>query len=221
MASASSYVLTFHGIGSPPRALAKGESTVWMSRADFDAVLDRVRLAPERFELTFDDGNLSDWQHALPALEARGLSATFFVVTERLGVEGFLGRDHLRELLARGMRVGSHGRTHVPWTRLQPERRAAEIARSKDELEHALGTSVDQAACPLGQYDRRVVATAKRAGYRVLYTSDRGASRSSQFVRARTSLHSRGPVEELESEMIRRPLRQARRLLVRGLKRVR
>ena len=50
--------------------------------------------------LSFDDGNSSDVEIALPALRERGLPRRFFVVAGRLDRPGSLSRDDVRELHA-------------------------------------------------------------------------------------------------------------------------
>ncbi|MFZ0376580.1 MAG: polysaccharide deacetylase family protein, partial [Solirubrobacteraceae bacterium] len=76
--------LTFHGIGRPERPLGRGEGDVWVSEARFLSLLD-VAASRDDVRITFDDGNASDIEIALPALRERELSATFFVVADRLG----------------------------------------------------------------------------------------------------------------------------------------
>ena len=63
--------LTFHGVGEPPRVLDRGEADVWVSKKRFVALLD---AAAERDDvrITFDDGNVSDLEHALPGPTRRG-----------------------------------------------------------------------------------------------------------------------------------------------------
>ena len=75
--------LNFHGIGDPARPLEPGEARYWISTARFTDILDRVMAQPNpgAYFLTFDDGNLSDHEIALPALRARGLDAAVFVLT--------------------------------------------------------------------------------------------------------------------------------------------
>ena len=109
--------LTFHGVGEPPRVLDRGEADVWVSKKRFAALLD---AAAERNDvrITFDDGNVSDLEHALPALRARGLEATFFIVAGRIGTPGFVDASGVRQLAAAGMEIGSHGMRHRPWRRL-------------------------------------------------------------------------------------------------------
>src|SRR5919197_6239381 len=91
--------LTFHGIGEPERRLDPGEQDVWLSRSRFLAVLDAA-AATSDVRITFDDGNASDVEEALPELRRRGLTATFFVVAGRLGSHGFLDDRGVRKLAA-------------------------------------------------------------------------------------------------------------------------
>ncbi len=75
--------MIFHGVGAPGRELESGEAPYWISRELFLRVLDRVAADPQpgRIRLSFDDGNASDHDIALPALLARGLRADFFVLS--------------------------------------------------------------------------------------------------------------------------------------------
>lgn len=63
----------FHGIGSPQRPLEEGEEDLWLEPGQFEFLLDELQRHA-RVELTFDDGNASDKEHGLPALQERGLT---------------------------------------------------------------------------------------------------------------------------------------------------
>jgi peptidoglycan/xylan/chitin deacetylase (PgdA/CDA1 family) len=181
--------LTFHGIGEPPRPLDDGEAGVWVSRERFEAVLDAV-VTRDDVRITFDDGNASDVEIGLPALQERGLTATFFVVAGRLGQPGFLSAAQLHELTAAGMRIGNHGMHHQPWRGLGDAELTEELDTARAALEDAIGTPVDEAACPFGSYDRRVVAALRRIGYRHVFTSDRGTVVGSEWLQARNTIAS-------------------------------
>jgi peptidoglycan/xylan/chitin deacetylase (PgdA/CDA1 family) len=186
---ARSINLTFHGVGEPSRALEPGEADFWVSTDRFEALLD-VACTREDVRITFDDGNGSDLEHALPALLARGLGATFFVVAGRLGSPGFLTEDDVRELARAGMSIGSHGMSHRPWHNLDDATQHEEIVQAKAILERVLAAPVTDAACPFGLYDRRALQALRRAGYRRVYTSDGGSAADHEFVQARTSIGS-------------------------------
>ena len=179
--------LTFHGVGDPLRPLDEGEADVWVTRHQFLALLDSVPAGDE-VRVTFDDGNSSDLEQALPALRERGLTATFFVVAGRLGTPGFLDEDGVRELAAAGMDVGCHGMRHRPWRGLDDGALREELVEAKGILEALVERPVTEAACPFGSYDRRVLKTLRGAGYRRAYTSDRGSARRDGFLQARNSV---------------------------------
>jgi peptidoglycan/xylan/chitin deacetylase (PgdA/CDA1 family) len=179
--------LTFHGVGEPQRRLDPGESDVWVSRAQFLALLDSVEGRRE-VRISFDDGNASDVEHALPALRERGLNATFFVVAGRLGAPGFLDAAGVEELAAAGMTIGCHGMRHRAWRGLDDGALREELIEAKAILEGVVARPVTQAACPFGSYDRRVLRRLRGSGYYHVYTSDRGTTRSRDFLQARNSI---------------------------------
>jgi peptidoglycan/xylan/chitin deacetylase (PgdA/CDA1 family) len=202
--------LTFHGVGEPRRPLEEGEAAVWVSRERFESLLDSV-AGRDDVRITFDDGNASDFEHALPALRERGLTATFFVVAGRLGEPGFLDAAAVRELAAAGMRIGCHGMRHRPWRGLDDRTLDEELVQAKQVLEEIVERPVAEAACPFGSYDRRVLAGLRRSGYRHVYTSDRGTAGRHAFLQARNSV---GPADEpdLLSQIVTRDARPDRAL---------
>jgi peptidoglycan/xylan/chitin deacetylase (PgdA/CDA1 family) len=181
-------ILTFHGIGPVPRPFDPGEDQVWLDCDAFKRILDVVVDQPH-VEITFDDGNASDLEHAVPALRERGLRATFFVLAGRLNEPAFLTPGELCRLCDEGMGLGSHGMSHTPWRRLDTQRAAEEIDHAKAELEALVGRSISQAACPFGAYDRRSLALARAAGFDTVFTSDGGVSRRDQWLRPRNTVH--------------------------------
>jgi peptidoglycan/xylan/chitin deacetylase (PgdA/CDA1 family) len=62
--------------------------------------------------LTFDDGYPDGYTAAYPALQAHGFSGVFYIITGKVGWEGQMNWDQLRELLANGMQIGSHTVNH-------------------------------------------------------------------------------------------------------------
>jgi len=179
--------LTFHGIGEPPRPLEPGECSVWLTHEQFLTVLDQAACR-ENVAITVDDGNASDLVHVLPALRERGLTATFFVVAERLGKPHFLDEDGVRALAAAGMEIGCHGLRHRRWRGLDVLALHEELIDAKIILEGVVGRPVTRAACPFGSYDRRVLRAARGCGYERVYTSDRGTAHPDEFLQARNSV---------------------------------
>ena len=177
----------FHGIGTPAQERESGESGYWVSERMFLDLLDEVALHPN-VRLSFDDGNASDVEVGLPALEERGLTAAFFVLAGRLDAPGSLTRGDVRALAEAGMTVGSHGMDHVPWRHLDDARARRELIDARALIADASGHPVTEAACPLGRYDRKLLQRLRRLGYQRVYTSDRAEARPGSWLEARFSV---------------------------------
>lgn len=121
--------------------------------------------------LTFDDGLSSHYENVFPALLEQGLTATFFVTTALIGSAGYLDWNQLREMSAAGMTIGSHGRDHIDYSRLQPAIALRMLQRSRLALEDALGTPVSDFAAPYGALCRPLIKAARRAGFQHIYSS--------------------------------------------------
>lgn len=165
--------ITFHGLGEPPSGVTSVEAPYWVAVDRFRELMDRMSEYAN-YQITFDDGNRSDFEIATPILRERGLRATFFVLTGRLGKHTALAPEHLREMYAAGMAIGSHGFEHRDWTKLSEAELDEELSRSKRVLSDALGQAVDRASCPFGKYNGTVLRVLKRHGYRRVYTCDGG-----------------------------------------------
>jgi len=189
--------LTFHGVGKPHRALEPGEESVWVAEAKFLAILDAIRDHPD-VHITFDDGNATDAEIALPALIARGLTADFCVVAGRLDAPGYLSRRQVRELATAAMRIGSHGMFHRPWSRLAAINLREELVDAREVLQGVVGRAVSIAACPFGSYDRRVLKLLRRAGYTRVYTSDGGRTDPGAWLQPRNTVQTTDSFRTIE-----------------------
>lgn len=135
---------------------------------------------PDGFALAFDDG-LASVLNVADAVTSRGLPATVFVPTDRVGRDNdwpgqpsFVSRERLldwselRSLAASGFRVGSHGRTHARLDRLNDVGLAAELHGSCNAIEQRLGVPCPLLAYPYGADSGRVrvaAAVAYRAAF--------------------------------------------------------
>src|SRR5262249_53718995 len=133
VAPASIVNLTVHGIGPAVRQLDPDENLTWVDIEQFERVLDAAVGRPD-VRITFDDGNASDVEIALPRLLERGLTAEFFVLAGLLGQPGRVDHDGVRELCKAGMSVGSHGWAHRNWRQLDAEQATEEIVEANRVL---------------------------------------------------------------------------------------
>ena len=121
--------------------------------------------------LVFDDGWNGQSRFALPILKRAGFSATFFIIAGRIGQEGYMDLDTLKNLKNQGIEVGSHTMTHPYPTELSEEELYKELEVSKAVLEDGLRQEVVALSSPTGFFDPRMAPLARRAGYRNLCIS--------------------------------------------------
>ena len=190
--AAKEIFLNFHGVGEPPYGTEQAELSYWWEEHAFlsalDGVSEEMGSNPCAVLMTFDDGNVSDVEIALPSLLDKGMTAWFFVCAGRVGKRGYLDGPAIRRLSSAGMKVGSHGMNHVDWRRLGDAALATEITAAKRKLEDICGHRVDEASIPFGSYDRRVLATLRSEGYSRVYTSGGGTVPSDAWLKPRNTL---------------------------------
>jgi peptidoglycan/xylan/chitin deacetylase (PgdA/CDA1 family) len=125
--------------------------------------------------ISFDDGWDNQFNYAFPLLQKYGFTATFFVVTDYLDHQNFMTTDQLKTMIAAGMTIGSHSRSHPALPAIgKPQRLKDEIAGSKAWLEEKLGVPITTFAYPYGAHTPPVVVAVKDAGYRTARTVDDG-----------------------------------------------
>lgn len=213
--------LCFHGIGRCTTEREPGEAGYWITESLFLRVLDDVAGRSD-VQLSFDDGNVSDVETALPALLDRGLTASFFVLAGRLEDAASLGPSDLLAVKAAGMTIGSHGWSHIPWRGLSDAEARRELVDARTAIQDAGGVTVTTAAMPLGRYDRRSLRQLRRAGYRTVYSSDRFPARAGSWLQARYSLTAADTRETvLAMTRARHGGREMRNLLASAAKRLR
>jgi peptidoglycan/xylan/chitin deacetylase (PgdA/CDA1 family) len=177
-------ILTYHAIDAT-------QSAISTDRAHFVATLDALveagfhsvdlgdwiaRGRPEvgrGFALTFDDG-LHSILAVAGALVERGLKATIFLVTDRVGRDNdwpgqpraiprapLLGWRDIEALAAAGFAFAAHGRTHRRLDRCDDQTLERELRGSRDAIEQRLGRPCRLLAYPYGLAPARVRRAAR------------------------------------------------------------
>jgi peptidoglycan/xylan/chitin deacetylase (PgdA/CDA1 family) len=194
--------ICFHGVGNCRIEREAGESRYWVSSDYFLRILDELAGRNE-VRISFDDGNRSDATIALPALQERGLHATFFVLAGRFDDPDSLDRADVRALHAAGMTIGTHGWSHVPWRGLSSRDLNRESAEARQAIAEVVAQPVREAALPLGRYDRRLLRELRRQNYDTVYTSDRFPSREGSWLQARFSVTASDSPETMRALLTR------------------
>jgi peptidoglycan/xylan/chitin deacetylase (PgdA/CDA1 family) len=136
--------------------------------------LEQVLATPgqPRVAITFDDGTRGQFDHAVPALRARGMTASFYVTTDWIAQSGYMTWSELRQLVEWGMSVQSHTKTHPFLSELGPDDLRAELAGSKAALDRELNQDTSELAFPGGdEPTRRLRSIVADTGYRTVVGS--------------------------------------------------
>jgi peptidoglycan/xylan/chitin deacetylase (PgdA/CDA1 family) len=183
--------LMYHEV-TPAGAAARG-GYFSVTRTEFERQLRTLRalglrgeslerVAGERLAdavaITFDDGHETHYAEAFPALLAHGMTATFFVITSRVGTPGYATWEQLREMAQAGMSIQSHTHSHPFLSELSRERAEEELRTSKRIIDERLGQRTMTIAFPNGDAPRGFTARDfERLGYRWVATSAWGPNR--------------------------------------------
>ncbi|HEX3122248.1 MAG TPA: polysaccharide deacetylase family protein [Rhodanobacteraceae bacterium] len=182
MADAALPILMYHGLHAGPGDSGVYDAVYSVEPRDFAAQLDwlaangyrTARLRDLQLQrpdsarnvmITFDDGDISNLQVALPELSKRRMVAEFFVTADFVGRPGRLAPQDLRTLADAGMSVQAHGCSHRYLDELSLAEVEEELSASKQRLEAILGQSVTALALPGGRGGERERALALGMGY--------------------------------------------------------
>ncbi|MDJ0930983.1 polysaccharide deacetylase family protein [Breoghania sp.] len=172
---ARTLALTFHGIGAPIVSQAPGEGRYFVTEDIFrDTIRSLAGLEAKsgvKIRITFDDGNLSDHAVGLPTLLQNGRTARFFVLAGRIEKIGYLSGTQLREMVAAGMSIGTHGWDHVDWSVLDEAGQRKGTIDARCKIEDEAGCAVREATIPFGRFDKALLAHLKQCDYDRIYTS--------------------------------------------------
>ena len=83
-------------------------------------------------------------------------------------------------LQALGVEIGSHTVSHRALTTLSDHDAAVQMIRSRGILQRRLHHPVQWFAYPAGNYDQRIVAIARKAGYVLAVTTNPGVTQDAQ-----------------------------------------
>lgn len=232
-------ILTYHSIDASRSVISCAPDVFdrhvrWLASGPVNVVpLDVLVGLPEATDavaLTFDDGFVNFERQAAPRLQALGLPATLFVVSDCVGKTNMwrgqpdagipemplLDWPALSRLAEAGIALGAHSRTHPDLTALNEAEVDDEIARSGEVIASETGQRPAAFAYPYGRFDARAaraVARSYRCGCTAEFRALDGPIDASQLPRLDAYYFSRpGLLESWGTPAFERFITRRRRL---------
>ncbi len=169
MASAESFILTYHSLDESGSVISVAPQLFRRQMAALNSSgrkvvpLELIAATPNAAAITFDDGYVNFFKHALPVLDDFGFPSTVFAVTRLCGQQSawagsgpgrpLMDWSQLRQLWSHRVSVGAHTATHADLRNLTPDAVAAELDESRCEIEQRTGRKVRTFAYPYGAAD--------------------------------------------------------------------
>ena len=185
-------ILEYHMVTEPPRPGAEPyvvPPEEFAAQLDYLAAEGYTTITPQDYArarkgkqelpekpviLSFDDGYEDNYRVILPMLKERGMKAVFYVVTNDIGLPGYMTWDNLFDMERSGMEIGSHTANHIPLTTLPPEKQREELHLSKLMLEWKGLKTIYSFSYPTGAYDDGIVAMLAEEDYLTAVTGEAG-----------------------------------------------
>jgi peptidoglycan/xylan/chitin deacetylase (PgdA/CDA1 family) len=195
-------ILMYHYLSTPPAGADIYRQDLSVTPANFARQLDRLQEAgyttihmtdlllhlnqgdplPEKpVIITFDDGYRDNYLNAFPLLQERGMTATFFIVTDFIDEERpeYLSWDMVREMYAAGMEIESHGRNHASLKGRDADYLVWQALGSLETIEYELGVRPRFISYPAGEFDQKTLEIFQSAHYWAGLTTRQGATHQS------------------------------------------
>lgn len=185
-------ILEYHSITNNPDPRAEVYS---VPPAEFSAQLDYLKengyttitlndyMKARRFGdpfpekpiiLTFDDGYENNYTEMLPILEAHGMTAVVYVISNFLGKPGYMTFEQVQDMQRRGIEIGSHSADHLPMPTLSDDFLDNQIRQSKILLEWSGLEPLGSFSYPNGIYSEKIIEMLKAENYLTAVTGEVG-----------------------------------------------
>ncbi|MSU76174.1 polysaccharide deacetylase family protein [Patescibacteria group bacterium] len=126
--------------------------------------------------LTFDDSYKDAYSAAFPALQQRGMTGVFYVISGLVGNADSVSWDQLREMQKTGMEIGAHTISHPELPKLSVTDQKDQIDTSIRDISTQIGVPIISFAYPSGKSNTDTVNLVQAAGITYAVTTDFGVA---------------------------------------------
>ena len=150
-----------------------------MEKDYFPVSLDKVdallsgesELLNNGFVLTFDDGYLCTYKNVFPILKEYDIPATSFIITSRVGMDGYMNWEQLKKLMeSRLFTIESHTHNHTKYRIFKYHGAEIELVRDIETsiklIKDKLGYRTLHFSYPYGRFSWSYIKTLKQLGFK-------------------------------------------------------
>ncbi|MBX3253615.1 MAG: polysaccharide deacetylase family protein [Chitinophagaceae bacterium] len=128
----------------------------------YDYLTKGTPLPPKPVMLTFDDGDVDQYNIAYPEMKKYGFKGVFFIMTVSLGRSIYMKTEHVKELSDEGHVIASHTWNHENVTKYKEGDWDKQIRQSCKKLEEITGKPVHYFAYPFGAWNKAAIPELKK-----------------------------------------------------------
>ena len=134
-------------------------------------IVDSISKENEQIEISFDDAWAGIYDN-IEIIKRLEIPIRIFVITSLMGSENYLSKKKIIELNKNPLvNFQSHTHTHPDLPMLSDKDLEFELSESKNILEGICNKDIDEVCYPMGLFCKRTIEAAKKAGYKVQYSS--------------------------------------------------
>ena len=170
----------------------KGYTTVTL-REFMQAKHGKITLPENPIVLTFDDGYENIYTEMLPILEAKGMKAVVYVITNELDKPGYLTLEQVKDMQKRGIEIGSHTADHLALVNESAEMQLHQVSDSRIFLHWSGLEPIYTFSYPNGAYNSDIIKILKQEKYLSAVTGDVGLNTLKSDPYTLKRVHIRNP----------------------------
>ena len=150
-----------------------GYNTITLNQL-YDYLQNGSDLPEKPIVITFDDGYVDNYEHALPILKEYNMKATLFMISDAANTPGFVNTAQMHQMESAGFDIQGHTNHHKILTHMDPTELPDAILGGKTSMEGILGEPINYLAYPGGFNDMLVQYVTKQSGYKMAFTVQPG-----------------------------------------------
>lgn len=135
----------------------------------YDYLLYGKSLPAKPVLITFDDTSEEHYTVGATELEKYGFKATYFIMTVSLGRPGYMNKEQVKELSAKGNTIACHTYDHHNVRQYEGEAWDAQMLKPKEKLEAIIGKPIEYFAYPFGEWKPEAIPELQKRNYKAAF----------------------------------------------------